>query len=297
MATISVTKLNGRPIKDADGRALIAQEISDRKSVEADLRQLIAGKQEAKSFPSLASLISTLNGASNTAYVVGTNLYITEKDVPDFWIGQIKDTKVTGNLTDLVAANYNAYQVGYYMLYQLETYIDISGIAVNAADITKLKNWGKTHAYFSQVEGTDYNLQINTYEDGNEGGEGTGNILEAKCQKVLLTSGMGEKLDVTDYMGQYSFLCIETENRDGYSKPNSTFLIGGELLEHEYDTNRLSNLAMYKDKLQHVILEKTIVRDDNNVITGHQYWLYFKSEDIASGTTTTEMFRYKIYGI
>lgn len=96
-----------------------------------ELKKLIQAVPQATSFATIDAMISNLKSASNTAYNVGHDLYIVEKEVPDFWISSKQETFVeyTGDSTALITAlkQYDSVQIGYYKISVLETVkVDIS---------------------------------------------------------------------------------------------------------------------------------------------------------------------------
>ena len=194
MATY-ITKLNNKKIKDVDTAAQLAMakssldaEISKLKNADSDLRALINGKQNAKSYNSLAEMITALNRASSTEFELGNNVYIVASDIPDFWIGKISTTKSTGTESGLIASGYNGYQIGYYTLYQLETYIDISGIKVNSDEITKIKNWANNYVYLTETDDGNYQLNFQTFDDGTGSGTNVSTLPEVKLKATLVAS-------------------------------------------------------------------------------------------------------------
>lgn len=71
-----------------------------------EAKSIAEGRAKAVSFDTYASMVTALKGASNTAYKVGDNLFIKDKDVPDYW--------VSGILTS------NTGTTGYYEISELE---------------------------------------------------------------------------------------------------------------------------------------------------------------------------------
>lgn len=119
-----------------------------------ELKKLVQAIPQATAFVSVQNMISTLNSAANNTYNVGHNLYIIQKEVPDFWISSVEPSSVsyTGTATDLVAAlsgsGVQTVQIGYYKVSILETAkVDISNFvtvealnqAISALGIDALK--------------------------------------------------------------------------------------------------------------------------------------------------------------
>lgn len=86
----------------------------------------VNGQNNAVVFSSYGNMISNMNGASNTAYKVGQNIYIQTLNVPDLWVSSIETSTnnyiYTGDKYVEEALTTNGYiQVGYYKLSALES--------------------------------------------------------------------------------------------------------------------------------------------------------------------------------
>ena len=97
-----------------------------------EVDSLAKGCQKAIAYTDYSSLITALNSASATQYIVGQNFYIQTLEVPDVWICAVESSSVSYTYTTDAAfitatATSGGCQVGYYKIAQLETQkVDIS---------------------------------------------------------------------------------------------------------------------------------------------------------------------------
>ena len=90
------------------------------------LKSMVQALPSAKSFANIQSMITALNGYGNSEMNVGTNIYLQQTDVPDFWVYSKADSSVAYTYTNdsafINAVKTSGYvQVGYYNVAMLET--------------------------------------------------------------------------------------------------------------------------------------------------------------------------------
>ncbi|MBQ9035683.1 MAG: hypothetical protein IJ099_06995 [Alphaproteobacteria bacterium] len=95
-------------------------------------KSIAEGRARAVSFESYSALVTALNGAANTDYKVGDNIFIQAKEVPDLWVYSVESTTSSYSYTTddalISALETGAVQVGYYKIAAMETgKVDLTG--------------------------------------------------------------------------------------------------------------------------------------------------------------------------
>lgn len=95
-------------------------------------KSIAEGRARAVSFESYSALVTALNGAANTDYQVGDNIFIQAKEVPDLWVYSVESTTSSYSYTTddalISALEAGAVQVGYYKIAAMETgKVDLAG--------------------------------------------------------------------------------------------------------------------------------------------------------------------------
>lgn len=90
------------------------------------LKKMVQALPSARSYLDIQSLVSALNSYNNTEMNVGTNLYIQQIGVPDFWVYSTETTSVSYGFTSDSAfvsevQTNGSVQIGYYRVSLLET--------------------------------------------------------------------------------------------------------------------------------------------------------------------------------
>ena len=99
----------------------------------ANTAKIIAeGRARAVSFESYSAMVTALNGAANTDYKVGDNIFIQAKEVPDLWVYSVETTTTSYSYTTddalISALEAGAVQIGYYKIAAMETgKVDLTG--------------------------------------------------------------------------------------------------------------------------------------------------------------------------
>ena len=95
-------------------------------------KSIAEGRARAVSFESYSALVTALNGAANTDYKVGDNIFIQAKEVPDLWVYSVESTTSSYSYTTddalISALETGAVQIGYYKIASMETgKVDLTG--------------------------------------------------------------------------------------------------------------------------------------------------------------------------
>ena len=95
-------------------------------------KSIAEGRARAVSFESYSALVTALNGAANTDYKVGDNIFIQAKEVPDLWVYSVESTTSSYSYTTddalISALETGAVQIGYYKIASMETgKVDLAG--------------------------------------------------------------------------------------------------------------------------------------------------------------------------
>lgn len=110
------------------------------------LANMVQNVSFAESYPTISSMVTALNSASNTELKVGMNLFIQALNVPDFWVYSVESTSVSYTYTTdqafIDAINTSgSVQVGYYKVSMLETEkVDLSDYYTKAETDNLLSN-------------------------------------------------------------------------------------------------------------------------------------------------------------
>lgn len=95
-------------------------------ATEEYVHQMFDGANKALSYSNYADMVTALNSAPNNKYAVGQNIMIVTLSVPDLWVSQVANNRVTYSYTSdndltLALVQKGVVQVGYYVLSALET--------------------------------------------------------------------------------------------------------------------------------------------------------------------------------
>ncbi len=142
-----------------------------------ELKKLVQAIPQATSFSDIPSLINHLNSVAKNTYVVGHDLYVIQKSVPDFWISGIEDTSkfYSGNQSTLIedVKNNDYVQIGFFRVSVLETAkVDISNFVTEE----ELNN------AIAELNITDIRTRVNNLEN-TVGNDGIGLIKEVNSLK------------------------------------------------------------------------------------------------------------------
>lgn len=101
---------------------------------------LAEGRSRSASYATIPAMQTALEGASNSQFKVGDNIFIEAVDVPDFWVSKVNTTKGTDKVP--TSGSFNAtYNVGYYTISKLETQkVDLSSYALKSYVDTQIAN-------------------------------------------------------------------------------------------------------------------------------------------------------------
>ena len=101
---------------------------------------LAEGRSRSASYATIAAMQTALEGASNSQFKVGDNIFIEAVDVPDFWVSKVNTTKGTDKVPASGSFN-STYNVGYYTISKLETQkVDLSSYATQEYVAEQIKN-------------------------------------------------------------------------------------------------------------------------------------------------------------
>lgn len=101
---------------------------------------LAEGRSRSASYATIAAMQTALEGANNSQFRVGDNIFIEAVDVPDFWVSKVNTTKGTDKVPASGSFN-STYNVGYYTISKLETQkVDLSSYALKSYVDTQIEN-------------------------------------------------------------------------------------------------------------------------------------------------------------
>ena len=148
-----------------------------------ELKKLVQAIPQATSFATVDAMISNLESLGNSTYNIGHDLYIIEKNVPDFWISSIGDTFVNydGDGKALIEEikTSGSIQVGYYTLSTLETV---------KVDLTNYITTQQLNEAISSLEIDALKTQVGNIETRVESIENDANIIR-NGDFVILNGG------------------------------------------------------------------------------------------------------------
>lgn len=101
-------------------------ELSGVEETANSAKSIADGKSRAVSYASYEAMITAVNGANNSDFKIGDNIYITVLGVPDLWIYSVEETSnsyeySTDEAIVSALSGTGTIQVGYYKVAALET--------------------------------------------------------------------------------------------------------------------------------------------------------------------------------
>lgn len=147
---------------------------------------LAEGRSRSASYATIAAMQTALEGASNSQFKVGDNIFIEAVDVPDFWVSKVNTTKGTDKVP--TSGSFNAtYNVGYYTISKLETQkVDLSSYALKSYVDQKVEG----NASILSIKFTANNtIKLNFKKNGTE----------TSVETEALTSTLAKKADLDSF--------------------------------------------------------------------------------------------------
>lgn len=147
---------------------------------------LAEGRSRSASYATIAAMQTALEGASNSQFKVGDNIFIEAVDVPDFWVSKVNTTKGTDKVP--TSGSFNAtYNVGYYTISKLETQkVDLSSYALKSYVDTQIAN-------NSSITGIEFTANNTIKLKFKSGGKDT------SVETGALTSTLAKKADLDSF--------------------------------------------------------------------------------------------------
>ena len=142
---------------------------------------LAEGRSRSASYATIAAMQTALEGANNSQFRVGDNIFIEAVDVPDFWVSKVNATKGTDKVPASGSFN-STYNVGYYTISKLETQkVDLSSYALKTYVDQKVEG----NASIIGIEfTTDYTIKLNFKRDGKNTSVETGALSTTLAKKA-----------------------------------------------------------------------------------------------------------------
>lgn len=146
-----------------------------------DAYKLAEGRSRSASYATIAAMQTALEGANNSQFKVGDNIFIEAVDVPDFWVSKVNTTKGTDKVPASGSFN-STYNVGYYTISKLETQkVDLSSYALKTYVDQKVEG----NASIIGIEfTTDYTIKLNFKRDGKNTSVETGALTSTLAKKA-----------------------------------------------------------------------------------------------------------------
>lgn len=144
---------------------------------------LAEGRSRSASYATIAAMQTALEGANNSQFKVGDNIFIEAVDVPDFWISKVNATKGTDKVPASGSFN-STYNVGYYTISKLETQkVDLSSYALKSYVDQKVEG----NASIIGIEFTANNtIKLNFKKNGTATSVETGALTTTLAKKADL---------------------------------------------------------------------------------------------------------------
>lgn len=142
---------------------------------------LAEGRSRSASYATIAAMQTALEGASNSQFKVGDNIFIEAVDVPDFWASKVNTTKGTDKVPASGSFN-STYNVGYYTISKLETQkVDLSSYALKTYVDQKVEG----NASIIGIEFTaDNTIKLNFKKNGTATSVKTGPLTATLAKKA-----------------------------------------------------------------------------------------------------------------
>ena len=142
---------------------------------------LAEGRSRSASYATIAAMQTALEGASNSQFKVGDNIFIEAVDVPDFWVSKVNTTKGTDKVPASGSFN-STYNVGYYTISKLETQkVDLSSYALKTYVDQKVEG----NASIIGIEFTaDNTIELNFKKNGTATSVKTGPLTATLAKKA-----------------------------------------------------------------------------------------------------------------
>lgn len=142
---------------------------------------LAEGRSRSASYATIAAMQTALEGASNSQFKVGDNIFIEAVDVPDFWVSKVNTTKGTDKVPASGSFN-STYNVGYYTISKLETQkVDLSSYALKSYVDQKVEG----NASIIGIEFTANNtIKLNFKKNGTATSVETGALTTTLAKKA-----------------------------------------------------------------------------------------------------------------
>lgn len=142
---------------------------------------LAEGRSRSASYATIAAMQTALEGANNSQFKVGDNIFIEAVDVPDFWVSKVNATKGTDKVPASGSFN-STYNVGYYTISKLETQkVDLSSYALKSYVDQKVEG----NASIIGIEFTANNtIKLNFKKNGTATSVETGALTTTLAKKA-----------------------------------------------------------------------------------------------------------------
>lgn len=201
---------------------------------------LAEGRSRSASYATIAAMQTALEGASNTQFKVGDNIFIEAVDVPDFWVSKVNTTKGTDKVPASGSFN-STYNVGYYTISKLETQkVDLSSYALKSYVDQKVEG----NASITGIEFTTNNtVKLNFKKNGAATSVETG----------ALTATLAKKADLDTF---------KTSTTTNFTNVNNKITANTKKI----DTNT-TNILNNKNNIDNLIANKAEISFEDGLTT------------------------------
>ncbi len=201
---------------------------------------LAEGRSRSASYATIAAMQTALEGANNSQFRVGDNIFIEAVDVPDFWVSKVNTTKGTDKVPASGSFN-STYNVGYYTISKLETQkVDLSSYALKSYVDTQIEN-------NSSIQGIEFTTNNTIKLKFKSGGA------NVSVETGVLTTTLAKKAD---------FDSFKTSTTTNFTNVNNKITANTKKI----DTNT-TNILNNKNSIDNLIANKAEISFEDGLTT------------------------------
>lgn len=205
-----------------------------------DAYKLAEGRSRSASYATIAAMQTALEGANNSQFKVGDNIFIEAVDVPDFWVSKVNATKGTDKVPASGSFN-STYNVGYYTISKLETQkVDLSSYALKSYVDTQIEN-------NSSIQGIEFTTNNTIKLKFKSGGA------NVSVETGVLTTTLAKKADLDTF---------KTSTTTNFTNVNNKITANTKKI----DTNT-TNILNNKNNIDNLIANKAEISFEDGLTT------------------------------
>lgn len=201
---------------------------------------LAEGRSRSASYATIAAMQTALEGANNSQFKVGDNIFIEAVDVPDFWVSKVNATKGTDKVPASGSFN-STYNVGYYTISKLETQkVDLSSYALKSYVDTQIAN-------NSSIQGIEFTTNKTIKLKFKSGG----NVTSVETEPLIPTLALNDDLEK-----------LKTSTTTNFTNVNNKITANTKKI----DTNT-TNILNNKNNIDNLIANKAEISFEDGLTT------------------------------